>query len=193
MEIGYIRVSSVDQHTDRQLADVALEKVFEDRQSSRNRERPALLQCIDFVREGDTLHVHSIDRLARNLSELLELLTTITGKGVHIRFHKEGLAFSGEDSPVQRLHLQIIGAVAEFERAIIRQRQREGIAIAKEKNVYKGRKRTLSDARIREVLEPVANGMPIAEVARRLGVNRRTIYRWMEHLKSVDEKRSGKG
>lgn len=180
MEIGYVRVSSVGQHTDRQLADVELGKIFEDKQSGKDKERPALQKCLDFVREGDTLHVHSIDRLARNLADLLDLLSTLTAKGVRVKFHKEHLEFTGDDSPTQKMHLQILGAVAEFERAIIKERQLEGIAIAKANKVYKGRKRTMTVAKIKELIAPVEHGMPVVEVARKLGVNRRTVYRWIE-------------
>ena len=112
--IGYVRVSTTDQKTDRQLEGVALDKVFEDKASAADTARPQLLLCLDYVREGDTLYVHSIDRLARNLQDLLRLLGQFTGKGVTVSFHKERLTFSGQDDPFQRLQLQIIGAVAEF-------------------------------------------------------------------------------
>ena len=100
--IGYVRVSTTDQKTDRQLEGVALEKVFEDKASAADTARPQLRLCLDFVRQGDTLHVHSIDRLARNLQDLLRLLGQLTDKGVTVQFLKERLVFSGQDDPFQR-------------------------------------------------------------------------------------------
>ena len=131
MDIGYIRVSSYDQHTDRQLDGIHLEKIYTDMISGKDTNRPELQKCLTALQHGDTLHVHSIDRLTRNLQDLLLLLSEMAERGVTVRFHKEKLTFSSDSSPFQKLHLQIIGAVAEFERAFIRERQREGIAIAK--------------------------------------------------------------
>ena len=142
MNVGYIRVSSVSQNADRQLDGVITEKNFEDKCSGSTTDRPQLKQCIEFIREGDTLHVHSIDRLARNLEDLLRLIRQITGKGVTLHFHKEGMSFSqGNSNPLQKLQLEVMGAVAEFERCLILERQREGIAIAKAQGKYKGGKR----------------------------------------------------
>ena len=135
MDIGYIRVSGVDQNTVRQESafdGLNLNKVFEDKASGKDVHRPALERCLEVLRDGDTLHVHSIDRLARNMQDLLSLLSDLTGRGVSVKFHKENLTFTPDkENPFQRLQLQLIGSVAEFERAIIRERQREGIAIAK--------------------------------------------------------------
>ena len=176
MEIGYIRVSTHDQHADRQLEGLHLERVFHDKVSGVNMERPGLQECLDFIREGDVLHVHSIDRLARNLQDLLGVLDRLTQKGISIRFHKEGLLFSGEDSPFQRLHLQLIGAVAEFERALTRERQREGIALAKAKGRYKGRAWAFSPERLEEMKRMIASGESITKTAKYFGVSRPTIY-----------------
>ena len=177
MEIGYLRVSSADQNTGRQLVDVPLEKTFVDKLSGRDLERPQLQLCLDFVREGDTLHVHSIDRLARNLSDLLSLIRMLTAKKVKVVFHKENLTFTGDDSPAQKLYLQLLGAMAEFERALIKERQREGIALAKQRGVYKGRKRSLSDDAIEAVKQRVAGGESISALSREYRVSRMTIYR----------------
>lgn len=174
--IGYIRVSSVDQNTGRQLDGMSLDKVFTDKASGKSRQRPQLLACLEYVRDGDTLHVHSIDRLARNLQDLLTLISDLTSRAVTVQFHKEGLIFTGEDSPFQRLQLQLIGSVAEFERAMIRERQREGIALAKKEGKYKGRKAALSAAQVEEARAQINAGAKVAQVARELGVSRQTLY-----------------
>lgn len=132
MNIGYIRVSSCGQRTDRQLEGVALDRVFMDKTSGKDMDRPEFQACLRALQAGDMLHVHSIDRLTRSLQDLLAILEDMADRNVTVKFYKENLIFSGESSPFQRLHLQIIGAVAEFERALIRERQREGIALAKQ-------------------------------------------------------------
>lgn len=176
MDIGYIRVSSYDQHTDRQLDGVRLEKIYTDMISGKDTNRPELQKCLTALQRGDTLHVHSIDRLTRNLQDLLLLLSEMAERGVTVRFHKEKLTFSSDSSPFQKLHLQIIGAVAEFERAFIRERQREGIAIAKAKGKYKGRKRALSAEQLEEISRRIARES-VSRIAEEYGVSRQTIYR----------------
>jgi DNA invertase Pin-like site-specific DNA recombinase len=177
-DIGYIRVSTVDQKTDRQLDGVALDKSFTEKLSGSTTARPQLLACLDYVREGDILHVHSIDRLARNLRDLLDILQDLTGRGVTVKFHKEGLTFTGEDSPFQALQLQIIGAVAEFERAIIKERQREGIAKAKQKGKHLGRERKLSKDQEQAIKDrAAAPGVDKKALAAEFGISRQTLYR----------------
>lgn len=182
MNIGYIRVSSFEQHMDRQLEDIQLDRIYRDIISGKDIERPELKKCLAYLKEGDILHVHSIDRLTRNLRDLLHLLEEMTNRGVIIKFHKEKLIFTSDTSPFQKLHLQIIGAVAEFERAFIRERQREGIAIAKAKGKYKGRKAILSDKQVNEILWRVNNKECITRIADEYGVSRQTIYRSL-HLR----------
>lgn len=176
-EVGYIRVSTTDQATDRQLAGVALEKVFQDKLSGKDTKRPQLAACLEWVREGDTLHVHSIDRLARNLEDLQRLVRQLTSKGVVVRFHKEGLTFRGDEDPMQKLMFQMMGAFAEFERALIRERQREGIAAAKAAGKHLGRKPSLTPDQAQAVREAVAAGEGKASIARRFGISRQTLYR----------------
>ncbi|MUM78292.1 helix-turn-helix domain-containing protein [Pseudodesulfovibrio sp. F-1] len=175
--IGYIRVSSVDQKTDRQLDGVKLDEVFKEKASAGTMKRPVLEECMRFVRKGDILHVHSIDRLARNLGDLLSILKTLTGKGVALEFHKERLTFTGEDNPFQTLQLQIIGSVAQFERAIIRERQREGIAKAQAKGKHCGRKPTLTPEQVQEIRDKIAAGAEKKALATEYGVSRQTLYR----------------
>jgi len=174
-DVGYIRVSTVDQNTDRQLDGVTVAKTFTDKASGGSRNRPGLDALVEYVREGDTVHVHSIDRLARDLGDLLSLLTLFTGKGVSVTFHKERLTFTGEDSPFQTLQLQVIGAVAQFERAIIKERQREGIAKAKTKGVYRGRKPSIDPAQVKVLHQD--HGLSPSAIAKELGIARSSVYR----------------
>ena len=130
--IGYVRVSSFDQNPERQLENVQTDRVFTDKASGKNTQRPQLEALLTFAREGDTIVVHSMDRLARNLDDLRRLVHSLTERGIRIEFLKENLTFTGEDSPMSNLMLSVMGAFAEFERALLRERQREGIAIAKD-------------------------------------------------------------
>src|SRR5215467_14135112 len=140
MRVGYVRVSSVDQNAVRQLDGIAVERTFTDKASGKDTTRPKLDEMLAFVRDGDIVTVHSMDRLARNLDDLRRTVRTLTGKGVQVEFVKENLTFTGEDSPMATLLLSVMGAFAEFERALILERQREGIAAAKSRGVYTGRK-----------------------------------------------------
>ena len=160
--IGHQRVSTVDQSTARQLDGVELHKVFTDQASGKDINRPELARALDYVRDGDTLVVHSMDRLARNLEDLRRIVRELTSSGVKVEFVKESLTFAGDDSPMNTLLLSMLGAVAEFERSMILERQREGIAIAKAAGKYKGRKASLSQTQASELLErrPRANLLP---------------------------------
>ena len=178
-QIGYIRVSTVTQNTDRQLHGIELDKVFEDKCSGKDTNRPQLQACLEYLRDGDTLVVHSIDRLARSLRDLLNIVQELLARKVSIRFIKEGMDFNGDNpNPTQDLYLNILGAVAEFERQMIRERQAEGIALARQRNAYDrcGRKPSLTPKQIDEIKLRLANGEAIAPIAREYGVSRQTIY-----------------
>ena len=178
--VGYIRVSSIDQNTERQLDGLTLDRIFEDKLSGKNTERPALQEMLGYVRTGDTVMVHSLDRLARNLDDLRSLVFGMTEKGVTVTFVKENLTFApGDLNPMSKLLLSLLGAVAEFERSIIRERQREGIAIARQKNTYKGRKKALSTEKVAALNERIAAGVSKAKVAREFGISRPTLYQYM--------------
>ena len=110
------------------------------------------------MRQGDTVVVHSMDRLARNLDDLRRVVQGLTKRGVRIEFLKEHLVFTGEDSPMANLMLSVMGAFAEFERALIRERQREGIALAKRRGAYRGRKRSLNDEQVAELRRRIEAG-----------------------------------
>jgi len=176
--VGYVRVSSVDQNTERQLEGLDLDKTFTDKASGRDTKRLKLQAALEYLRDGDTLVVHSMDRLARNLDDLRKLVLDLTGRGVHVQFIKESLTFTGEDSPMSNLLLSMLGAVSEFERALIRERQREGIAIAKSKGIYKGRKPSLTAVQVQELQKRVADGEKKAGLAREFGISRETLYQY---------------
>lgn len=176
--VGYIRVSTTDQNTARQLDGVQLDKVYTDKVSGKNVNRPQLQAALDYVREGDTLVVHSMDRLARNLDDLRALVKELTSNGVQVKFCKEGLTFTGEDSPMNTMLLSMLGAVAEFERALILDRQREGIAKAKAEGRYKGGSPKLSDAQAAEVKARMAAGESASALAKEYGVSRATVYNY---------------
>lgn len=160
--IGYIRVSSFDQNPDRQLEQIEVGKVFTDKASGKDTQRPELERLLAFVREGDTVVVHSMDRLARNLDDLRRIVQGLTQRGVRMEFVKEGLAFTGDDSPMANLMLSVMGAFAEFERALIRERQREGIVLAKQRGAYRGRKKSLNSEQIAKLKQRVAAGVIVS-------------------------------
>lgn len=177
--IGYIRVSSLDQNTVRQLDQVQVDRVFTDHASGKDTRRPALTELLAFARDGDTVVVHSMDRLGRNLDDLRGLVQALTQRGVCVEFIKEHLVFTGEDSPMAQLMLSVMGAFAEFERSLIRERQREGIALAKQRGVYRGRKKSLSPDKIEELRRCVNAGQTKAQVARDFGISRETLYNYL--------------
>jgi DNA invertase Pin-like site-specific DNA recombinase len=134
---------------------------------------------LQFVREGDTVVIHSMDRLARNMGDLRNLVKQLTDRGVHVQFLKEDLRFTGSDAPMAKLMMGLLGSVAEFERDLIQERQREGIAIAKRKGVYKGRKPSLNPAQVKDLHKRVADGQNKAGLAREFGISRETLYSYL--------------
>ncbi|HGW2957105.1 TPA: recombinase family protein [Raoultella ornithinolytica] len=164
--IGYVRVSSFDQNPDRQLEQIEVGKVFTDKASGKDTQRPELERLLAFVREGDTVVVRRI-------------VQGLTQRGVRMEFVKEGLTFTGEDSPMANLMLSVMGAFAEFERALIRERQREGIVLAKQRGAYRGRKKSLNSEQIAELKRRVAAGEQKTLVARDFGISRETLYQYL--------------
>ena len=177
--IGYIRVSSFDQNPERQLDHIQVDKQFIDKASGKDTHRPQLDAMVSFAREGDTVVVHSMDRLARNLDDLRRLVQQLTKRGIRIEFVKECLSFTGEDSPMANLLLSVMGAFAEFERALIRERQREGIALAKQRGVYRGRKKALTTEQVVELRRRVGTGEQKTTLAREFGISRETLYQYL--------------
>ena len=183
--IGYIRVSSKDQNPERQqeqLAAYNLYDCFIDYASGKDTERPQLSDAIARLHKGDTLVVYSMDRLARNLDDLRRIVLELTGRGVAVQFVKEAQTFTGEDTSIAKLLLSVMGAFAEFERSLIRERQLEGIAIAKAKGVYKGRKAALTSERIAEMVakDKANNQKNRAALAREYSISRETLYQYLK-------------
>ncbi len=181
--IGYVRVSSADQNDARQLDGVVLDKTFTDKASGKDTNRPQLMAMLEFVREGDHIYVHSMDRLSRSLRDLQDVVERLTAKGITITFVNESLTFepptTGADAhktAYSTLMLQLLGAVGQFERALIKERQREGIAIAKAKKLYKGRKPALDDADVAKLKQMAADGLAKVEIAKTFDISRASVY-----------------
>ena len=182
--IGYVRVSSGDQQPARQLDQVPVDRVFTDYASGKDVHRPQLEQLLTFVREGDTVVVHSLDRLARNLEDLRQLVSRLTHQGVRVEFVHEQLTFTGEDSPMAHLMLSVMGAFAEFDRALMRERQREGIALAQQRGVYRGRKRALTAAQVQVLRQRAQAGEAKTALAKAFGISRETVYQYLRQPES---------
>ncbi len=186
-KIGYVRVSSVDQNDARQLDGLVLDKIFTDKASGKDVHRPQLQAMLSHVREGDHVYVHSMDRLSRSLKDLQEVVESLTARGVAVEFCKENLKFdrpgsngNGHTAAYSKLLLQMLGAVGEFERALIRERQREGIAVAKSKGIYKGRKPVLDKEMIKKLRDMAVGGMSKADIAKNLTISRASVYKYLK-------------
>ena len=172
-------MSTLDQNTARQLDGVVVDKTFTDKASGKDVQRPQLAAMLGFVREGDVVLVHSMDRLARNLDDLRRIVRELTTKGVQVQFVTEQLTFTGEDTAMSTLLLSVMGAFAEFERSLIGERQREGIALAKQRGAYRGRRKALTAEQVIELRAGAAAGRPKAELAREFGISRETVYQYL--------------
>ena len=172
--VAYRRVSSEGQNLDRQeFPDAA--KVFEETESGAKRERPQLNLMLDYIRDGDTVQVWELSRLARSLRDLEEIVEKITAKGASVHFLSEGLRFGkGADDIFSTFQMQVLGAFAQMERSLTKKRQREGIQKAKAKGVYKGRQATIDAEKVKALIQ---KGLSASEVAKTLGVNRSSVYR----------------
>ena len=180
--VAYVRVSSVDQNTERQIEGIqslSPDKIFTDKCSGKDTKRPQLDAMLAYVREGDTLVVHSLDRLGRNLDDLRRLVSQLNGRGVAVQFLKENLTFTGDDNAMSKLLFNMLGSFAEFERSLIRERQREGIAVAKKAGVYRGRKPSLTAEQADDLRKRVASGDKKAALAREFGICRETLYQYL--------------
>ncbi len=176
--IGYVRVSTVDQNTDRQLEGIDLDCKFIDKASGKDVKRPQLDALLLHARRGNVVIVHSMDRLARNLKDLLQIVESLIKKGVRVEFLQGSLTFTGDDAPIPKLLLGMLGAVAEFERALMKERQREGITLAKARGAYGGRKPTLSPEQVADLRQRIGMGIPKAKVARDFKISRETVYQY---------------
>lgn len=193
MIVGYIRVSTLDQNADRQhiaLNAAHAEKIYEDHISGANTDRAQFQAMMQFLREGDELVVLSLDRLARNLRDLLDTVETLGKRGVSVRFLKENLLFDARSNadPTSKLMLSMVGAFAEFERSMIRSRQAEGIALAKARGAYKGRPRSVTDEQISKLKAALAQEVPLTKATRKVGISRTTAYRYLAVAKQLGAK-----
>ena len=185
--VGYIRVSTSDQNTSRQLDGVYLDKVFTDKLSGKDTNRPQLQAALNHLREHDIFHCHSFDRLARNLNDLNKIVTDLVKRQITVKFHMESLTFEpnagGGLSPYHELLMQLLGAVAQFERANMLERQREGIIKAKEAGKYKGRKPiSQKPEQISAIKLAIASNTNKSAIAKQLNISRATLYKYMAHL-----------
>jgi DNA invertase Pin-like site-specific DNA recombinase len=177
--IGYVRVSTLDQNTERQLEGIDLDISFEDKASGKDTNRPQLQAALKHARLGDIFMVHSMDRLARNVEDMLRLVRELNSKGVTVQFMKENMIFSvNQDDPRSMLMFTMLSAFSQFERALIKERQREGIALAKRKGIYTGRKRALDPIQAEELLKGIGEGTPKTVLAKRFGISRETVYQY---------------
>lgn len=193
MIVGYIRVSTLDQNADRQhiaLNAAHVEKIYEDHISGANTDRAQFQAMMQFLREGDELVVLSLDRLARNLRDLLDTVETLGKRGVSVRFLKENLLFDARSNadPTSKRMLSMVGAFAEFERSMIRSRQAEGIALAKARGAYKGRPRSVTDEQISKLKAALAQEVPLTKATRKVGISRTTAYRYLAVAKQLGAK-----
>lgn len=178
--IGYTRVSSLDQNAERQLDGIELDITFTDKASGKDMQRPQLQAALKHARLGDTLVAHSMDRLARNCEDMLRVVRELNDKGVSVQFIKENMTFAaGKDDPRSTLMFTMLSAFSQFERAMIRERQREGIAIAKSKGVYKGGAPKLTQEQAVSLREKVAGGANKSKLAREMGISRETLYQYV--------------
>jgi len=182
-KIGYKRVSTVDQNPERQLANVELDKVFLDRCSGKNKEREQLSLLRNFVREGDHVYVQEMDRLARNVQDLLELVREFIAQNVTVHFVKESLVFDSNTSSMGYLMLQLMGSIAEFERNHTIERIREGVKIAKEKGQYTGRQPVLNQETFNLMKIKLNDGFDKPTIAKHLGIAVSTIYKYLRDEK----------
>ena len=182
MIFNYVRVSTLDQNTERQLLNIYCDREFKDTVSGKDIERPQLQLLLSIIRKGDIINVHSMDRLARNVKDLINIVEEIINKECKIIFYKENLTFeSGRNDPYQKLMMTVLGAVAELERSLILERQREGITLAKQKGKYKGGKNKLSKEQTEE-LKSMYNHkkLSITSIAKCFGISRPSVYRYLK-------------
>lgn len=178
-KVAYKRVSSVGQKTDRQLDGLEFDKVFEEKCSAKTVNRPVWQQCLDYLREGDELHIHSLDRVCRSGAiDAVEIVELLTAKGVTVEFHKEGMKFNGKMTAAQKGVLGILASVAQMERELINERRLEGIAAAKAKGKHMGRPAV--DVTVEQIKELLYRGMSKTDAFKQLGISRATGYRLMQ-------------
>lgn len=175
MQIAYIRVSSIDQNEQRQIEAMQrynIEKWFIEKVSGKDTNRPKLKEMLDFAREGDTIHIHDFSRLARSTKDLLDIVELLNSKGITLISNKENIDSS---TPTGKLMLTMIGAINEFERTNLLERQKEGIAIAKREGKYKGRKAVSIPDFDKHYQRYISREISKSELAKELNISRPTL------------------
>ena len=178
--IGYVRVSTAEQNPELQLKGVEMDKKFIETASGKSAQRPQLEALLEYVRPGDCVYVAAIDRMARNVIDLRNIVALLAKKQVRIEFLRENLVFTGDDSPTSTFLLNLMGSIAEFERSLMKERQKEGIALAKARGLYRGGKSKLTDEQISKLKEDVRIGISKVRVAKNLGISRETVYQYLK-------------
>ena len=180
-KVGYVRVSSAEQNTGRQLEGIEVDRIFVDKASGKNTARPKFQEMLSYVREGDMIVVHSMDRFARSLKDLVTEVDQLVKRGVAIQFVKENITFTTQATPMDSLMLQLMGAFAQFEREIILERQKEGIKIAAAQGKYKGRIHKLNPDQaqaLRQAWDEKKYSSKI-DLAKAFGISRQAVYRYL--------------
>jgi DNA invertase Pin-like site-specific DNA recombinase len=183
MIYNYVRVSTVEQNTARQLAGVTCNHTYLEKVSGKDQNRPQLTAMMDALKDGDLINVHELSRLARNTRDLLEIVDKVLNSRASVKFHKEGLFFEAgkKEDPYQKLMLTMMGAFADFERSLILERQREGIAVAKAEGKYLGKRSKFSPEKLKEIKERFSElDSNKAALARELGITRSYLYKMMK-------------
>ena len=180
-KVGYVRVSSVEQNTGRQLEGIEIDRLFIDKASGKNTDRPKFQEMLNYVREGDMVVVHSMDRFARSLKDLVEEVDKLVKRGIAIQFIKEKITFTAQATPMDNLMLQLMGAFAQFEREIILERQKEGIKLAAAQG-NKGRVHKLKPDQADALRQAWAEGKYRSKVAlgKAFGISRQAVYRYLK-------------
>lgn len=181
-KVGYIRVSSVEQNTRRQLDGIEVDRFFIDKASGKNTNRPKFQEMLNYVREGDQIIVHSMDRFARSLKDLVTEVDQLVKRGVALQFVKENITFTAQSTPMDNLMLQLMGAFAQFEREIILERQKEGIKIAAAQGKYKGRVHKLNYEQAEALRQAWKDGKYSSKMAlgKAFGISRQAVYRYLK-------------
>jgi len=192
-KIGYIRVSTVDQNPERQLQGIEIDKRFIEYASGSTTNRPQLQALLDYIREDDCLFVHSMDRLARNTKDLLTMVEDLTSRGIEVHFIKESMVFKSRSDPMSKMLLTIMGAVAEFERALMLERQREGIAIAKKAGRFLGKPSGYTRERVEKIREAMKTRKKMWQIAEEVGISRGCLYAYLKKMKEEEEKQKAMG
>ncbi|OTG79868.1 transposase [Acinetobacter sp. ANC 4558] len=181
-KIGYVRVSTVEQNIGRQLEGIEVDRIFIDHASGKNTDRPKFQEMLNYVREGDQVIVHSMDRFARSLKDLVTEVDQLVKRGIAIQFIKENITFTAQATPMDNLMLQLMGAFAQFEREIILERQKEGIRLAAAQGKYKGRVHKLKPDQAEELRQAWKEGKYSSKLAlgKAYGISRQAVYRYLK-------------